>query len=918
MSIIESIIGKGNAAIAAKLANRIQTTGVLEGGVISQASATTLDWTSGEGQIVDYTDPLNPVVTYPPITWDAVSGYTPTNIATDGTTVFGYDLNGNLVEILTPILDILDTKRYILIGSATHISGTIISIITAPGNLGYDGVGSFFDFINLVIGPSTINGNIYGANGTNLNLDVVGGRVFIPASNFRNDPQISDTPLLSSEIALTFTKVYREAVPSKSIVYEGTATEMDPTKYDNGSGTLQTVTAGYWTIQRIFRGRTGTTFVSYGQEEFATKIAALEALGKEAFEEKSPLPLTLYRCSLVVSQSATDLSNTTQAEFFKQSSFRIGGAVSATSTIPGISAPGGPNNAIQFNDGGAFGGSSDLTWLGNVLSILNASVNIVNGQILLGDAIIEHENVTHDPIQLSGSSGLDDAGSSGLYTLSGNAVFQIRIDGIGSPNTFEWRKGTSGSYTTGIAMTGSAQLLQDGISITWAATTGHTNNDEWEMNVGHEIHINEALHVNADITADGDVVVVGTLRSLSPVKIQEGIDILCDVPTDTAVINTTCQSMSLELNDVVKILISSGGIDIPGNSLSVGRGIIPATGSDRAAFNFGGGGSLIGATSDTDALLLSNAYYNSGYKYLTPDFASAIKLDNGEITLMTAPSGAINTAIPWIDRLVIQSNGIGVEGKLDVKGSTVFGLRPGVFSQTLTNATTMISPTAETNPATGPEGVLRLVRVGTSGTKYHSSADIEIGSYEDALSSRTQLNIRLGHGNTATPDTDIVSLRSNGYVGVGTDPLSAVHIKSNTPGTVGSHPAGQLLIQSPGTSDNSNVVIAGYASDAQGNPYQQLWYLGSGSSSNADITFLNRLDASLHLGTNAVTRVTVDNVGNIGMNGTSFGGGVKTMFIANATTIPTTDPTGGGILYVEGGALKFRGSSGTTTTIAAP
>jgi hypothetical protein len=34
------------------------------------------------------------------------------------------------------------------------------------------------------------------------------------------------------------------------------------------------------------------------------------------------------------------------------------------------------------------------------------------------------------------------------------------------------------------------------------------------------------------------------------------------------------------------------------------------------------------------------------------------------------------------------------------------------------------------------------------------------------------------------------------------------------------------------------------------------------------------------------------------------------------TTAPTTNPTGGGFLYSEGGALKWRGSSGTVTTIA--
>jgi hypothetical protein len=36
----------------------------------------------------------------------------------------------------------------------------------------------------------------------------------------------------------------------------------------------------------------------------------------------------------------------------------------------------------------------------------------------------------------------------------------------------------------------------------------------------------------------------------------------------------------------------------------------------------------------------------------------------------------------------------------------------------------------------------------------------------------------------------------------------------------------------------------------------------------------------------------------------------------NATTAPTTNPSGGGILFVSGGALKYRGSSGTVTTIA--
>jgi hypothetical protein len=57
--------------------------------------------------------------------------------------------------------------------------------------------------------------------------------------------------------------------------------------------------------------------------------------------------------------------------------------------------------------------------------------------------------------------------------------------------------------------------------------------------------------------------------------------------------------------------------------------------------------------------------------------------------------------------------------------------------------------------------------------------------------------------------------------------------------------------------------------------------------------------------------------GNIGIRTTSqFGGGRGVVAIANATAAPSLNPAGGGILYVEDGALKYRGANGTTTVIA--
>lgn len=71
------------------------------------------------------------------------------------------------------------------------------------------------------------------------------------------------------------------------------------------------------------------------------------------------------------------------------------------------------------------------------------------------------------------------------------------------------------------------------------------------------------------------------------------------------------------------------------------------------------------------------------------------------------------------------------------------------------------------------------------------------------------------------------------------------------------------------------------------------------------------------LNNSGTTLMTVSNDGNVGFNGASFGGGENVLFVANGTA-PSSNPTGGGVIYVENGALKYRGSSGTVTVIGPP
>jgi len=86
------------------------------------------------------------------------------------------------------------------------------------------------------------------------------------------------------------------------------------------------------------------------------------------------------------------------------------------------------------------------------------------------------------------------------------------------------------------------------------------------------------------------------------------------------------------------------------------------------------------------------------------------------------------------------------------------------------------------------------------------------------------------------------------------------------------------------------------------------------------ITMPTTNDLAIRNVSNSYNAIYIGNEGtaaDIGFNGMSRGGGEGIVFIANRLVAPSTNPTGGGILYVESGALKYRGSSGTVTTIAA-
>jgi len=124
-----------------------------------------------------------------------------------------------------------------------------------------------------------------------------------------------------------------------------------------------------------------------------------------------------------------------------------------------------------------------------------------------------------------------------------------------------------------------------------------------------------------------------------------------------------------------------------------------------------------------------------------------------------------------------------------------------------------------------------------------------------------------------------------------------------------------------------NSVTAATSSPKQGITFSGLW------NSNAYATFAGVFGGKENAtsgnyagslafwtvpnGGNPTTRMLIDSTGNVGIGVSAFGtSAAKVLGLANATA-PSTSPAGMGQLYVEAGALKYRGSSGTVTTIAA-
>lgn len=286
-------------------ARQSSSTSLFSGGQLSvnAGNNTKIDIAAGTALFIDFTSitaPTSQVVNFGPI-----AALTITNIATQNVTYIGIDATSTIIQQANPFTA-AQRRTIVPLGVAVHSNRTIVNAVNQLGTPNRGALNQLFDMMDAIGGLNT-TGNVYTANGANLSLNKSAGTLFKRGANFQNDPNDPHNIAIGAQTLLTFR--YRQANGTEG----ADRTAIDPTQWDN-AGTLTAVSAGQFTIQRVYLFQSGITRIQYGQAVYGTLSDAIAAITTEAFVEEGNIATnSTARACIIVKGNATDLTASNQA-----------------------------------------------------------------------------------------------------------------------------------------------------------------------------------------------------------------------------------------------------------------------------------------------------------------------------------------------------------------------------------------------------------------------------------------------------------------------------------------------------------------------------------------------------------------------------------------------------------------------------
>jgi hypothetical protein len=432
------------------------STGLLYGGVITY-SGTTINVSKGSAIVNNLNastgSEIGPVLKY--VQWDDYSE-TAEYIASSQHTFIYVDDSGVIHQQPTYFTS-TQYSHSIPLGRVTHANYTAITGAGSNVQTTYDSDQQQNAFIR-AFGPIKINGLTLAPHASGMRLSIGSGETFNLGGFYPQDPNHPSSYVSDAFPTASIARAYRSG--STTILDNNNGsfyTTVDSTKWDDGTGTLNSMGGGDWQIQRVFVNPvSGRTVVYYGQYgEYTTLLNALQYLNTDPFVEGEFTAKSLVFVGYIVLRgNTTNLADTANNVFIQAGTFRntagsSGGSSIVSLTLSGISDVNisGPTDgqALVYNSG---------VWENGTPISASHSLTAVSASNVLYDNIGQKPTLVSGSVQIDvlETTNIEKIALTGSNTFRDNQIISGNLDVTGTITAKEYHVtlvSSSVLYTSG-------------------------------------------------------------------------------------------------------------------------------------------------------------------------------------------------------------------------------------------------------------------------------------------------------------------------------------------------------------------------------------------------------------------------------------------------------------------------------------
>lgn len=228
-------------------------------------------------------------------------------------TIYALDKDSNIIQLHENI-DCVAARRYSVFAASITIGGVIVKTANIAATTPYSVALSLSDFWD-EFGPITREKNLISANGANLAINMREFKTNFTAINF-NDPECPNQKVMQAQIAPTLERYWSDGVVDPSTGLTGYNVDfvsfIDPTVYDDKSGSLVTIADEAFTIRSFYIAPEDEQIVMFvGTEQFSNSEGALSKINQflNEINLKETGRTLQYLRSVVVRKDTTALNS---------------------------------------------------------------------------------------------------------------------------------------------------------------------------------------------------------------------------------------------------------------------------------------------------------------------------------------------------------------------------------------------------------------------------------------------------------------------------------------------------------------------------------------------------------------------------------------------------------------------------------